>query len=235
MNVAAGGPDEPPQGARSTDDDDAIGESRWPMAIAVFAVVVLASVPPARFTVGPVPLFPVIVSVLLVVLVLGDPGRIDRRSRWLRNVSILLVGVLVVGTVAGTFVLVVELVNGSPSVSQAGPLLIYTAKVWVGNNVAFALLYWNMDRGGPAERVHGTTRYPDFVFPQMSDASLAGPDWRPRFIDYLYIGFTNANAFSPTDTLPLTGKAKLAMQTQALISFTILTLALARVVNVFTS
>jgi hypothetical protein len=81
--------------------------------------------------------------------------------------------------------------------------------------------------------VHGTTRYPDFVLPQMTDDSLAGPGWRPRFIDYLYVGFTNANAFSPTDTLPLTGRAKLAMQTQALISFTIITLALARVVSSF--
>jgi hypothetical protein len=130
-------------------------------------------------------------------------------------------------------VLILELVEGSPAVSEAGPLLIYSAKVWLANNVAFALLYWNMDRGGPAERVHHTTRYPDFVFPQMTDDSLAGPGWQPRFIDYLYVGFTNANAFSPTDTLPLTGRAKLAMQTQALISFTIITLALARVVSTF--
>ena len=215
-------------------DYDAVGESRWPMAIAVFAVMALASVPPARFTVGPIPAYPALVGVLLAVLVLGDPGRIDRRSRWLRNVSIALVGVLVIGAVMGTIVLVVELVDGSPQVSQAGPLLVYGAKVWLGNNVAFALLYWNMDSGGPAERVHGKARYPDFVFPQTTDASLAPPGWRPRFIDYLYVGFTNANAFSPTDTLPLTGRAKLAMQTQALISFVILTLILARVVSVFT-
>ena len=214
-------------------DDDAIGESRWPMAIAVLAVMALGSVPPTRFTVGPIPLFPLLVAVLLVVLVLGDPGRIDRRSRWLRNVSIALVGVLVLGAMAGTVVLIIDLVDGSPEVSQAGPLLIYGAKVWLANNVAFALLYWNMDRGGPAERVHGTLRYPDFVFPQMTDDSLAGPGWRPRFIDYLYVGFTNANAFSPTDTLPLTGRAKLAMQTQALISFGLLTLILARVVSAF--
>jgi hypothetical protein len=134
----------------------------------------------------------------------------------------------------GTVVLVIELVEGSPEVSEAGPLLVYASKVWLANNVAFALLYWNMDRGGAAERVHRTTRYPDFVFPQMTDDSLSGPGWQPRFIDYLYVGFTNANAFSPTDTLPLTGRAKLAMQTQALISFTILTLALARVVSAFT-
>ena len=214
-------------------DFDRTGESRWPMAIAVFAVLVLGSVPPARFSVGPIPLFPVVVAVLLAVLVLGDPGRIDRRSRWLRNVSILLVGVLVLGAVAGTIVLVTELVDGSTAVSEAGPLLVYTAKVWLANNVAFALLYWNMDRGGPAERVHGYDPLSRLRLPPDVRHVAGGLDWRPRFTDYLYVGFTNANAFSPTDTLPLTGKAKLAMQTQALISFAILTLALARVVNVF--
>ena len=224
--------DEPAQ--KGITDYDAVGESRWPMVIAVFAVMALSLVPPARFTIASIPIFPVLVAVLLAVLIVGDPGRIDRRSRWLRNVSIALVGVLVVGAIFGTVVLIVDLVNGSPETSEAGPLLIYGAKVWIGNSVAFALLYWNMDSGGPAERVHGTTRYPDFIFPQTTDSSLAAPGWRPRFIDYLYIGFTNANAFSPTDALPLTGRAKLAMEVQALISFAILTLVLARVVSAFT-
>jgi hypothetical protein len=214
-------------------DYDAVGESRWPMFIAVVAVMALASVPPAVFTIGPVPVLPLVIGVLLVVLVLGDPGRIDRRSRWLQNVSYALAGLLVLVSLAGTAVLLVELVEGSPSVSEPGPLLLYAAKVWLANNVAFALVYWNLDRGGPAERVHGTDRYPDFMFPQLTDESLAGHGWRPRFIDYLYIGFTTANAFSPTDTLPLTGRAKFAMATQALISFAIITLALARAVNVF--
>lgn len=216
-------------------DLEAAGELRWPMAIAVFSLMALALVPPARFTVGPIPVYPLVVAALLAVLVLGDPGRIDRRSRGLRNVLLVLVALLVGGAVFGTIVLMVDLVQGTAEeVTSAGPLLVYTAKVWLGNTVAFSLLYWNMDRGGAAERVHGTTRYPDFVFPQMTDPSLAGPAWRSRFIDYLYIAFTNANAFSPTDSLPLTGRAKLAMQTQALISFAILTLALARVVSVFT-
>ena len=216
-------------------DYDAVGESRWPMVIAVFGVLALSIVPPVRFMIGPVPALPLVVGVLLAVLILGDPGRIDRRSRWLRNVSIALVGVLVLGALVGTAMLIIDLVDGSPLVNSAGPLLIYGARVWLANNVAFALLYWQMDRGGPAERVHGTTRYPDFVFPQEADPSLAAPSWRPRFIDYLYVAFTNANAFSPTDTMPLTGRAKLAMETQALISFVILTLVLARVVSVFTS
>ena len=213
-------------------DFDAVGESRWPMAIAVFGMVALTLVPPALFN-FPIPVFPLIVAVLMAVLVVGDPGRIDRRTPWLRNVSLTLAGVMIFAAILGTAVLVVGLVNGAPEVSQAGPLLIYGAKVWLGNNVAFAILFWNMDSGGPAERVHGSGRYPDFLFPQTADHSLAGPGWRPRFIDYLYIAFTNANAFSPTDSLPLTGRAKLAMQAQALISYTLLTLVLARVVSAF--
>jgi hypothetical protein len=215
-------------------DYDALGESRWPMVLAVLAVVGLSFVPPARFTIGGLPVFPLVALVLLAVLVIGDPGRIDRRSGWLRNVSFALIGVLLLGAILGTVVLIADLVNDAPAVNEAGPLLIYAAKIWLGNSVAFALLYWNMDAGGPAERVHGARRYPDFMFPQTTDKSLAAPGWRPRFIDYLYIAFTNANAFSPTDSLPLTGRAKLAMQVQALISFTILTLGLARVVSVFT-
>jgi len=228
-------PSDPPVAPAQETDYDAVGESRWPMVIAVFAVLVLSSVPPARVTVVGIPLLPLVVGVLLAVLVLGDPGRIDRRSRWLRNVSLALVGVLVFGALSGTAFLIIDLVDGSPLVDQAGALLVYGAKVWLANNVAFALLFWQMDRGGPAERVHGSSRYPDFVFPQEADPSLAAPGWRPRFIDYLYVAFTNANAFSATDTMPLTGRAKLAMETQALISFVILTLVLARVVSVFTS
>jgi Protein of unknown function (DUF1345) len=215
-------------------DEDQVGESRWPMVIAVISVLLLTSVPPAIFQVGPIPVGPLAALVLLAVLAVGDPGRIDRRARWLRLVLVALVVLTVAYAVAATVVLIVDLVQGAPLVQDAGPLLVYGSKIWLGNNVAFALAYWSMDRGGPAERVHRTKRYPDFLFPQQSQEGIAPPDWQPRFIDYLYVAFTNANAFSPTDTMPLTGRAKLAMQVQALISFAILTLVLARVVSAFT-
>ena len=150
------------------------------MVIAVFSVLVLGLVPPARFMIGPIPLFPLVVGILLGVLVVGDPGRIDRRARWLRNVSIALVGVLVFGALAGTAVLIIDLVQGSSLVNEAGPLLIYGAKVWLANNVAFALLFWQMDRGGPAERVHGThplsrLRVPPGSGPVPRGTRLAAP------------------------------------------------------------
>ena len=211
-----------------------VGESRWPMAIAVLALMGATVVGSSGAAGGLVWAIAGIEGVLLAALIVGDPGRIDRRTPWLRRTGFLLVAFLIGTALIGTAILIVDLVNGAAITSNPKTLLIAGAKVWLTNNVAFALLYWQFDGGGPAERAHGLPRYPDFAFPQLSSPELAPPDWRPRFIDYLYIGFTNANAFSPTDALPLTGKAKMAMQVQALISYTILALALARVINVFT-
>jgi hypothetical protein len=144
-----------------------------------------------------------------------------------------LVVVLLASTLGSTGLLVFDLLSNSPVTSEPGPLLLAGAKVWLGNNVAFALLYWAFDDGGPAARAHGMPAYPDLAFPQQTSPDLAPPGWRPQFIDYLYVGFTTANAFSPTDTMPMVPWAKIAMGSQALISFAIVGLILARVVNLF--
>ena len=210
-----------------------VGESRWPMAIAVVLLIAATVIAPSQVAGGLVWVVGAIEAILLAALIIGDPGRIDRRTTWLRRVGILLVAFLVGTALVGTAFLIYDLVTGGSVTSEPGPLLIAGAKVWLTNNVAFALLYWQFDSGGPAERAHGLRKYPDFAFPQLSSPDLAPPDWRPRFIDYLYIGFTTANAFSPTDTLPLTGWAKAAMAIQALVSFAIVGLVIARAVNVF--
>ncbi len=103
-----------------------------------------------------------------------------------------------------------------------------------GNNIAFALLYWELDGGGAAARAHHLPAHPDFAFPQQLSPRIAPPDWRPRFIDYLYLGFTNATAFSPTDVMPLAPWAKIAMAVQSVISLSVLSLVVARAVNIFT-
>jgi len=211
-----------------------VGESRWPMAIAVLALMGATVVGSSGAAGGLVWAIAGIEGVLLAALIVGDPGRFDRRTPWLRRTGFLLVAFLIGTALIGTAILIVDLVNGAAITSNPKTLLIAGAKVWLTNNVAFALLYWQFDGGGPAERAHGLPRYPDFAFPQLSSPELAPPDWRPRFIDYLYIGFTTANAFSPTDTMPLTPWAKVAMATQALISFVIVGLVIARAVNVFT-
>ena len=104
----------------------------------------------------------------------------------------------------------------------------------MSNNIAFALLYWELDGGGAAARPHHLPTQTDLAFPQQLNPRIAPADWRPRFIDYLYLGFTNATAFSPTDVMPLVPWAKIAMAVQSLVSLAILGLVIARAVNVFT-
>jgi hypothetical protein len=104
----------------------------------------------------------------------------------------------------------------------------------VSNNIAFALLFWELDGGGAAARAHHVRDHPDLAFPQLLNPRIAPAHWRPRFIDYLYLGFTNATAFSPTDVMPLVPWAKITMAVQSVISIAILGLVIARAVNVFT-
>ena len=203
------------------------------MALAVLALMALAVVSPAGLALLPGWLLAAVEGILLVALMIGDPGRIDRDTRWLRLVSFALVAVILISTLTATVLLLHGLLVGSAETQDAVKVLVAGAKVWLGNNVAFALLYWEFDGGGPAARAHGMPRYPDFAFPQQLSPELAPPGWRPQFIDYLYVGFTNANAFSPTDTMPMAHWAKVAMGSQALISFAIIGLVIARAVNLF--
>ena len=209
------------------------GESPWPMAIAVVVLMVFALVSSSQLAILPPFLLAGVEGVLLLALLIGDPGRIDRQTPWLRRTTILLIAVLITSTLASTAILVYNLMTNSDIVNEPVPLLVAGAKVWLGNNVAFAFLYWGFDGGGPAARAHGMPRYPDLAFPQQTSPDLAPPGWRPQFIDYLYVGFTTANAFSPTDTMPMVPWAKIAMGSQALISFAIVGLIIARVVNLF--
>jgi hypothetical protein len=179
-------------------------------------------------------LLPAIEGALLLALILGDPGAIDRRSNALRGLSIALVAVLVASALGSTALLIAALIEGSSATNSAGELLATGAIVWVSNNIAFALLYWELDGGGAAARAHRLPKYPDFAFPQQLNPDLAPPNWRPRFYDYLYLGFTNSTAFSPTDAMPLAIWAKLAMTVQASVSLALLGLVVARAVNVFT-
>jgi uncharacterized membrane protein len=174
-------------------------------------------------------------GILLLILMIGDPGRIDRETPWLHWTSVLLVAVLLSSALASTALLILDMLDASPVTAEAGPLLVAGAKVWLTNNIAFALLYWEFDDGGPIERAKGLPDHPDLAFPQQLNPELAKPGWRPEFLDYLYVAFTTANAFSPTDTMPLVHWTKVAMASQALISFTIVGLVLARAVNSFAS
>lgn len=176
---------------------------------------------------------PLLEGGLLAALIAGDPGKIDRRTRLLRLLSIGLVSLLVLGALGATVRLTAQLVGGGPEVNSASSLLEIGAIVCTSNIIAFALLYWELDGGGAAARAHGLGAHVDLAFPQQINPDLAPPGWRPRFVDYLYLGFTNATAFSPTDVMPLAPWAKIAMAVQSAISLAILGLVIARAVNLF--
>ena len=203
------------------------------MVGAVVAAIALTVLLPSEVRPGPPWLLPAIEGVLLVILVVADPGRIDNRSRHLRVLSVALVSVLVVATLWSTGLLIYELINGGKETNSATEVLAAGGAVWASNILAFALLYWELDCGGAATRAHRVHPHPDLAFPQRTNPHLARPGWQPRFIDYLYLGITNATAFSPTDVMPLVPWAKIAMGAQSLISLAILGLVIARAVNLF--
>jgi hypothetical protein len=203
------------------------------MAGAVLAAIVLTILLPKELRPGPAWLAPGLEGLLLIALIVVDPGKISRTSPLLRALAIGLVGLLVLGALLSTCLLVDELIHGGKLTNSANELLDAGASVWILNNIAFSLLYWQLDGGGAAERILRPRRYPDIAFPQNLNPEIAPEGWRPRFVDFLYLGFTNATAFSPTDAMPLAPWAKLAMSLQAVISLVILGLVVARAVNVF--
>ena len=220
--------------AEPSEHDAVVGEPRWPMAGAVVAAIVLTILLPEEIRLGPAWLLPAIEGALLVAVIFGDPGRISRRSRLLRALSIALVFLLVFATLWATGQLIDDLIHGGPETNSATDLLEAGSLVWISNNIAFALLYWELDGGGAAARAHHAADDLDLAFPQQLNPHIASPNWQPRFIDYLYLGFTNATAFSPTDVMPLVPWAKIAMAVQSVVSIAILGLVIARAVNVFT-
>jgi len=221
-----------PQESSSAHKQRLVGEARWPMAIAVVAVIVLTLLLPRGLVQRPRWGVPLVEALLLVAVIIGDPGKIDRLSRRVRALSVTLIALLVATTLWCTTQLIVELIRGGADTQSAGALLAAGGIVWLSNCLAFGLLYWELDSGGPAVRAHGLPAHPDFAFPQQLNPELAPQDWRPRFVDYMYLGFTSATAFSPADIMPLRAWNKLAMMAQSTISLVLLGLVIARAVNV---
>jgi hypothetical protein len=208
------------------------GEKRWPMAITLLVAMSLPLLLPSRFSLGPDWIVSVIVGILLVALVFADPGRIDRRSTFVRGLSIALVIVLVAGAAGVTARLVVDLIVGGPETNSPAQLLRIGSLVWLYLIISFSFLYWELDGEGPEARARQTPEFPDLAFPEHLNPKIARPGWRPEFFDYLYLGFTNATAFSPTDVMPVARWAKLAMAIQASSSLVVLGLVIARAVNI---
>jgi uncharacterized membrane protein len=206
-------------------------EHRWPASLAVVAAIVLQVVLPNRViqVLGPRWLLPALEGALLLALVIVNPGRIDRESSVLRAMSLALIAVITAANIVAIGELVDALLEHS---NAAGRTLVYASiPIWLTNVIVFGLWYWEIDRGGPAARRRDNHRRPDFLFPQMSNPGSA-PGWTPDYLDYLYTSFTNATAFSPTDTMPLTAWAKLLMMVQSLASLLLVALVVSRAVNI---
>lgn len=210
------------------------GEARWPSVAAVVVAMALTLARPKEMRVAPIWALPAIELVLLAVLIVRDPGRIDKRSSFLRGVSIAVVALLVLDAMLATVRLVAALIRGGSMTNSPEALLAAGGLVWLSNLLAFALLYWELDAGGAANRAHRMPQYLDLAFTQQLSPEVARPGWRPGFADYLYLAMTTSTAFSPTDVMPLARWAKMAMGLQSMISLAVVGLVVARAVNVFT-
>ena len=212
---------------------------RWAPAIAIIVALILYELLPPKLTFGPIWVAPVIIGVLLIPILLFG-GRIPPRLRNAMTVS--LIAVLNFFNIMSVILLVNDLVNPHSKHHGilAADLLRSGALVWSTNVIVFALWFWEIDEGGAELRegmpVSVTDAQADFLFPQITllqtRAKCVPDTWRPTFLDYLYVSFTNALAFSPTDVMPLTHIAKMLMLIESLISFITVALILARSVNI---
>jgi uncharacterized membrane protein len=206
------------------------GDPFWPAQLTVAAAIALNFALSERVTIGPTWLLPSVEAALLVVLVAIVPARATAHSRVRRRFALAFIGLVSVANVVSLALLVHYLINGGKA---GGHKLILSGVVlWATNVLLFAVWYWEMDRGGPVARFLDPETLPDFQFPQMENPKLAPDGWRPGFVDYLYTSLTNATAFSPTDTMPLTQTAKIVMAVQSVAALITVGLVVARAVNI---
>jgi hypothetical protein len=200
-----------------------------PQLVVAFAIALQLSLS-GEVTIGPNWLLPSLEGALLIGLVIASPHPNVRYSPIRRRVAIGMIGLVSAANIVSLVMLSHRLLVGG---KQNGHQLILSGIVlWCTNVLLFGLWYWEVDRGGPLARSLGERDIPDFLFPQMSEPRWAPPGWMPQLIDYLYVSLTNATAFSPTDTMPLTPVAKWLMSAQSVASLVTVGLVVARAVNI---
>ena len=210
-------------------------EPRWPVALAIVAVLFLLAVLPGR-----VRLFPIWLPYLVGIVVLAPMAAVTltaAKARWLRverTITLLFFVFTGVGTLANLANLIGAMVRRSAEIGGL-QLLTSSIAVWVTNVLMFSLLYWQIDLGGPEARANNAGTRPDWLFPQAAAGEDAPPDWRPTFVDYLFLGFSTATAFSPTDALPLTSRAKMLMMLESTISLVTIVVVASRAINILGS
>ncbi len=218
------------------------GEARLPGVIAILSAIALYVGLPQRLLVAPRYVLPALEMLLLVPLIAVNPKRLTRTSKVFRVLSLTLVLVIAASNLVALGILIHDLVYAG--VKDGRALLVAALQVWLTNIIVFGLAYWELDRGGPVIRTQarrGDLPLADFRFPQdedddavqeVADGASATSDWMPVLIDYLYVSVTNSTAFSPTDTMPLSTRAKVMMGMQAIAALVTSLLVIARAVSI---
>ena len=205
-------------------------EHKLPVLVTILGAFTLYLLLPEEISLFPRWVVPAVGAAVLIPLLIVNPRRVSRETTWSRWIGIGFALALALVNQAYVVIIVVQLVNGQID----GPSILLTAfAVWITNVIAFALVYWELDSGGPyARRIEGVRddAPQDFQFPQQQN----GASWDPVFFDYAYFSLSNMMAFSPTDTMPLTLRAKALMAYQALTGFVLLALVISRAVNILT-
>ena len=216
--------------SRADREELGVVEPFWQAQLAVLFALLLYLGLPGRLTLGPRWLLPLFEGVLLVGLAISTPYRHHSQSPARRRLSIGLIALVTAANFTALGLLVHLLLERNTAAGR--DLIIAAGQIWLTNVAVFALWYWEVDRGGPHIRTKSESRTPDFLFPQMTVPELPLGDWRPGFMDYLYVAFTNASAFSPTDAMPLSVRVKSLMLVEAMASFLTVGLIAARAVNI---
>lgn len=207
------------------------GESRLPATLAIVFAAALNFVLPGKFTLGPPWLFPLAEMTIVIPLLIAAPRRRPKEARWEQIAAVALIAIASIANISSLFLLIHQLVLKSKDIT--GTELLYSSvAIWLTNAIVFALWFWEIDRGGPDERMRPDHGAPDFLFPQMVTPGCTSAIWTPLFFDYLYLAFTNATAFSPTDTMPLSRVAKMLMLVESLASLATIAITASRAINI---
>jgi len=207
------------------------GEHRWPSALAVAVAILLQLLLPAPMVPQGRYLLPMLELALLVALVVANPFRMNRESTALRGAGLGLTALVGLSNGWSALLLAARILDGEYTGGPAA-LLGTGAAIWLTNVLAFALLYWELDGGGPGARGSEVSAAPDIAFAQTQNPDLASPDWRPEFVDYLFFAFTTGTSLGPTDIAVLSRRMKVAVMTQASVALVVVVLVVARAVNV---
>jgi hypothetical protein len=216
------------------------GENRLPPAVAVLAAIAVYALLPESLLFAPRFVIPAIELALLIALVATNPRRMTRQTRWSQSTAVVLVTVMIGANLVALGMLVSSLNSAG---AKGNSLLVAGMQVWVTGVIGFGLLYWELDRGGPVRRREARRddlppadwRFSqdenDDAVVEVAVSSSEKSGWVPVFLDYLYLSLTNSSAFSPTDTMPLSNRAKILMGTQATAALLTSLLVIARAVG----